>query len=430
MTMLRTGILLATFVVTAVSIGLIGRILGEGNAKTGILTLSCGSRAQGRTYAGGPSFYTVHASLAALSQSSPIKTPVTDHDVAVRHQPRSACRLKCITVLPTSGEWDTPLEIREQRAAELKAQGEFEGQTYDTGSDDTKIGATDTEVSLRNPVTAPDQTWRARKRQKSCHIGWLPSPPPSADSSLDISCTRKRRRTSEGENKDAERFAGENVSSKEGAFPARETAFHNASQQKNWKRRRVLEAGDTEVINVGRSSSQNESDWIELAQNKNIYFKVGWHMLRNRADTEMNFTFAQRNEAETIFFSKGRYKDLIRENVGIDSLRLRLSQLLLDHLKKELPSLKDEMTTKLQATIHDIQRLGEKRTTIDEQHIMLMKVSMRINDLIKCALEGHYRDIFFGSSDMDIPVDSGRNLRQFRAVVQYLNTQFADDMRF
>jgi hypothetical protein len=38
--MLRTGILLATFVVTAVSIGLIGRILSESNTKTGILTLS------------------------------------------------------------------------------------------------------------------------------------------------------------------------------------------------------------------------------------------------------------------------------------------------------------------------------------------------------------------------------------------------------
>ena len=41
--MLRTGILLATFIVTAVSIGLIGRIiLGERNAKTGILSLSVG----------------------------------------------------------------------------------------------------------------------------------------------------------------------------------------------------------------------------------------------------------------------------------------------------------------------------------------------------------------------------------------------------
>lgn len=61
--------------------------------------------------------------------------------------------------------------------------------------------------------------------------------------------------------------------------------------------------------------------------------------------------------------------------------------------------------------------------------MILMKVGMRINDIIKSALEGHYQDAFFGTVDMDAPVDSGSNLRRFRAVIQYLNTQFADDMR-
>ncbi|KAF9733790.1 dynamin family protein [Paraphaeosphaeria minitans] len=178
-----------------------------------------------------------------------------------------------------------------------------------------------------------------------------------------------------------------------------------------------------------REGSQNELDWIELAQNKNIYFKLGWHMLRNRADTEMNSTFIQRNETETMFFSKGRYNNLARDSVGIDSLRLRLSQLLLDHLKRELPSLKQEISTKLQETTEDIERLGERRTTISEQRLALMKVGMRINDIIKSALEGHYRDSFFGCVDMDAPVDAGENLRRFRAAIQYLNTRFADDMR-
>lgn len=178
-----------------------------------------------------------------------------------------------------------------------------------------------------------------------------------------------------------------------------------------------------------REGSKNERDWIELAQNKNIYFKLGWHVLRNRSDTEMNSTFTQRNEAEARFFSKGRYNDLAREIVGVESLRIRLSQLLLDHLRKELPSLKDEMGNKLQTTIEDIGNLGERRATTSEQRMLLMKVGMHVNDIIRSALEGHYRDGFFGNVDMDAPVDSGDNLRRFRAVIHYLNTQFADDMR-
>ncbi|KAF2798534.1 hypothetical protein K505DRAFT_371665 [Melanomma pulvis-pyrius CBS 109.77] len=178
-----------------------------------------------------------------------------------------------------------------------------------------------------------------------------------------------------------------------------------------------------------REGSQNELDWIELAQNKDIYFKLGWHMLRNRADNEMKFSFAQRNEAEELFFSKGRYADIPRDSVGIDSLRERLSKLLLNHLINELPSLKQEMITKLQVTKDDIEKLGEKRTTISEQRMMLMKISMNINDVLKSAVKGYYENSFFGAIDMDAEVDSTENVRRFRAVIQHLNIKFADDMR-
>lgn len=85
-----------------------------------------------------------------------------------------------------------------------------------------------------------------------------------------------------------------------------------------------------------REGTENELSWIEIAQNKDVYLERGWHMLKNRGDNEMGFTFVERNEAETLFFSKGRYADLPREHVGIEALRERLSKLLLSHLIKEL----------------------------------------------------------------------------------------------
>jgi hypothetical protein len=51
-------------------------------------------------------------------------------------------------------------------------------------------------------------------------------------------------------------------------------------------------------------------NWIELAQNKQIYLEKGWHMLRNRGPEEMDFSFEQRNKTETEFFSKGRFDEL------------------------------------------------------------------------------------------------------------------------
>ncbi|KAG9196913.1 hypothetical protein G6514_003047 [Epicoccum nigrum] len=178
-----------------------------------------------------------------------------------------------------------------------------------------------------------------------------------------------------------------------------------------------------------REGTDNELTWIELAQNKDIYLERGWHMLKNRGDDQMNFSFKQRNADEDLFFSKGRYADLPCECVGIDSLRERLSKVLLNHLIKELPSLKDEMVNKLQGTIAEIGKLGDRRNTVHEQRMVLMKISMRISDILNSAIKGYYESLFFGSINMDAAVDASENIRRFRAVIQHLNINFANDMR-
>jgi hypothetical protein len=178
-----------------------------------------------------------------------------------------------------------------------------------------------------------------------------------------------------------------------------------------------------------REGTDNELAWIELAQNKDIYLERGWHMLKNRGDNQMGLSFEQRNADEDLFFSKGRYADLPRECVGIDSLRERLSKVLLNHLIKELPSLKEEMISKLQGTLTEIQKLGDKRSTTHEQRTVLMKISMRVNDILKSAIKGYYEAPFFGTINMDAAVDASENIRRFRAVIQHLNIRFADDMR-
>jgi hypothetical protein len=178
-----------------------------------------------------------------------------------------------------------------------------------------------------------------------------------------------------------------------------------------------------------REGSDNERSWIDLAQNKDIYLERGWHMLRNRADNEMHFSFKERREAENLFFSKGRYVDLPRESVGIDSLRTRLSSLLLHHLIKELPSLKEEMNEKLETAERDLAALGEKRETLAEQRLLLTKISMEINTIMSAAVSGHYGHSFFGAVDMDAPIGSEANIKRFRAVVQHLNYQFAENIR-
>ena len=48
----------------------------------------------------------------------------------------------------------------------------------------------------------------------------------------------------------------------------------------------------------------NQRSWLDLAQNRDIYFELGWHMVKNRSDLEGSKSFSQRNTAERQFFSK------------------------------------------------------------------------------------------------------------------------------
>jgi hypothetical protein len=178
-----------------------------------------------------------------------------------------------------------------------------------------------------------------------------------------------------------------------------------------------------------REGSDNELTWIDLALNRDIYLERGWHMLKNRDDTQMGFSFEQRNQDEDLFFRKGRYVDLPRENVGINSLRERLSKLLLNHLVKELPALKEEISSKLKITIEEIEKLGEKRDTSNEQRLVLTRISMSINDILRSATKGYYELSFFGPINKDLAINATENIRRFRAVVQHLNLAFATDMR-
>lgn len=175
-------------------------------------------------------------------------------------------------------------------------------------------------------------------------------------------------------------------------------------------------------------NSANQRAWLDLAQNSDIYFELGWHMVKNRSDLEGDMSFVQRNHAERQFFDQGAYAALPPHIKGIETLRSRLSTLLHDHLKKELPHLKQELLEKLADTTKGLSQLGVKRSTPQEQRMFLTDIGQGINELLRAGVRGQYEFPFFGPVDMKSAVDSLQNIRRFRAVVQHLNLSFSDRM--
>lgn len=90
---------------------------------------------------------------------------------------------------------------------------------------------------------------------------------------------------------------------------------------------------------------ESEKSFLSLARNeeKVVFIKLGWHVLKNRSFHERDYSFFQRNISEASFFNKGIWSEFPRDHVGIESLRTRLSVLLFNHIKNELPKLRSEL---------------------------------------------------------------------------------------
>jgi hypothetical protein len=174
-----------------------------------------------------------------------------------------------------------------------------------------------------------------------------------------------------------------------------------------------------------RPGSENEAAWLDLARNKDIFFELGWHVLKNRADDQHSISFAQRNTEEHLFFKEGNYNSLPQSMMGVDPLRSRLSQLLFDHLRRGLPDLKEELQDMLSNTLSGLESLGPSRESMAEQRIFLADLATSASSVIQMARDGNYDAPFFGTIDVDADIDAEQNSLRLRAVVQHLNIKFA-----
>lgn len=172
------------------------------------------------------------------------------------------------------------------------------------------------------------------------------------------------------------------------------------------------------------AGSGHERSFVQLAENKDVNFRLGWHVLKNRDYDTRNCSADERNEAERSFFAKGVWTTLPPTHVGITSLNPRLSSLLKDHILAELPSLLRDVQTGVDDCESILQRLGTSRGTVKEQRLHLLKVSQRFSALATAAMDGVYADGFFGSA----MTEDGYNKR-LRAVVKNILLEFAETVR-
>ena len=178
------------------------------------------------------------------------------------------------------------------------------------------------------------------------------------------------------------------------------------------------------------AGSGSEAAFLGLARNEDVKFSLGWHVLKNRKYDERDYSLQQRKAAEDNFFRTSNWKTLPDHCRGIDALRTRLSHLLFEHVKEELPKLRGDLENALLTATHGLDILGDPRSNPSECKAYLSQLSLDYFQVCKAAVDGHYEgDYFISNTDEDFDLTSPPTLRRMRAVVQHMNAQFAENMR-
>jgi hypothetical protein len=170
--------------------------------------------------------------------------------------------------------------------------------------------------------------------------------------------------------------------------------------------------------------SDSENSYVKLARNKDVVFRLGWHVLRNRSYETRDATSVARDKTEHTFFATGAWTSIDASSLGAKPLKIRLSNILKDQILLQLPGLLEDVSVGIAASHSLLEQLGSSRSALRDQRRYLLQVSHDLSALIKSAVDGMYNDRFFGNA----MTNTGYQ-RRLRAVVQNTLTDFEETMR-
>lgn len=158
--------------------------------------------------------------------------------------------------------------------------------------------------------------------------------------------------------------------------------------------------------------------------------KHGWHVLRNRADTD-EIDFDARDETERELFRKKPWTQVGEQNKGVQALRKRLSDVLLKHVDSKLPHVISRIEQLIEERQQALQQIGEPRSELTHFIRYLDPVATKFARLATQAVGGEEKSSdFFGQirpeGDKGVAGGGKRNLR---AYVRDLNRAFIEVIR-
>jgi hypothetical protein len=177
-------------------------------------------------------------------------------------------------------------------------------------------------------------------------------------------------------------------------------------------------------------TEEHTMEFINLALNKDRGNKLplGWHVLRNRAYNEMEFTADKRRKTEQRFFALSKWgAKLEASQLGVDALSKRLDNQLIRHIAAEVFKVQADIEHELARCEERLRVLGSSKDTPEEMRNALLGWCDQSFKLTQAAIHGHRinppGEEFFSHYD-----DGKPHARNFRSRVVRQNKIFATQM--
>ncbi|KAI1323059.1 P-loop containing nucleoside triphosphate hydrolase protein [Xylariaceae sp. FL0255] len=130
---------------------------------------------------------------------------------------------------------------------------------------------------------------------------------------------------------------------------------------------------------------------IDHVLGKRNDLSLGYYIVKNRGPDDANKTLAEGQISEREFFTQDPWSTLQETGrAGIECLKYRVKDLLIDLIKQEFPKLKSEVSGKLRTLNDDYSKMGPSRNSPDTQRQYLCKLVERFQFLVRDALNASY----------------------------------------
>ena len=130
-------------------------------------------------------------------------------------------------------------------------------------------------------------------------------------------------------------------------------------------------------------------------------FELGYTIVCNRSQSDLNITFNERNMKEVAFFDQDPWSAIPKERAGIKALKRRLNNLLVDVTRRSFQGVVVDIRQRIGKLEDQLRIIGPVRQTAFEQRIHLISIAAKFQEIAKKAIDAYYsRDECFEQDDI------------------------------